>query len=155
MGRLAKKFFVTATFSPFSRAFLSSQRFSSFIFLTALLNTLPSVLTLYSGYDIFRYFNVCSASDFSCTLQVYSAATVLLALVILCTILAVKNSLFTDSERCFIKMNNSCSYLVPPEQPSMGFLSTGQTEPKFYWVSIIHLITNTLHVNHHQFCFMH
>ena len=59
----------------------------------------------------------------------------------------VKNSLFTDSERCFIKMNNSCSYLVPPEQPSMGFLSTEQTEPKSYWVSIIHLITSIPHVN--------
>ena len=112
--RLTKNFFVTTAFSRFSRAFLSSQSRSSFIFLIALLDTLPctSALTLYSGSDIFCYLNVCSASYFSCTLQVNSTATVLLALVALCTVLAVKSSLFTDSERNVIKVNNSCSYIL-------------------------------------------
>lgn len=84
---------------------------------------LVSIDLVFRIYDVFCDFNVCSASYFSCTLQVNSAATVLLALVVLCTVLAVKSTLFTNSERSVIEMNSLCSYFVLPEQSSWGSLS--------------------------------
>ena len=54
--------------------------------------------------------------------------TVLFALVVLCTVLVVMSLLSTNCERNVIEVNNSCSYLVLPEQSSLGFLRADRTK---------------------------
>ena len=76
---------------------------------------------------------MCSASYFLCTLQINSVAAVLLALVVLCTILAVKAALLTDAEWSSVEIDGTRSYLVPPEQPWWGCLGAEWTNAIAIW----------------------